>query len=457
MSLEIIILAAGQGTRMRSTLPKVLHQVGGKSMLQHVVETSLQLNPKSIHVVTGYGSDTVKENTLAALGEKAQGIRWVLQKEQKGTGHAVAQAMPEVDNSSTCLILYGDSPLVNVETLRDLCAANSGLSLMTAKPENPEGLGRIVRDSQGKVTGIIEHKDATEEQRLIGEINSGIMACRADLLNRWVAGLDNRNSQGEYYLTDIVAKAVTDGEVVRTDLASDPNRLMGVNSCAELAVAERVFQNSIAQQLMRDGVTLMDPARLDVRGEPKFGSDCIVDINVFLEGNITIGNNVFIGPNCVVRNSIIGDHCRLHANSIIDDATLGDACEIGPFARVRPGTELSKSVKIGNFVEVKKSTLGEGSKANHLAYVGDSTVGNDVNIGAGVITCNYDGANKSQTIIGNDVFVGSDSQLVAPVEIGDGVTIGAGSTITRNVEADMLAISRAQQKSIANWRRPKKK
>lgn len=457
MSLEIIILAAGQGTRMRSALPKVLHQVGGKSMLQHVIETSQQLDPEKIHVVTGYQSDLVKENIGAALGDRVQNICWVLQKQQLGTGHAVLQAIPAVDTDSTCLILYGDSPLVDAESLNALCDKNIGLSILTAKPENTEGLGRIIRDSQGKIEGIVEHKDATAEQRLIAEINTGIMACRANLLIRLLDRLDNRNSQSEYYLTDIVAAAVAEKEAVHAQLAKEPGRLMGVNSCAELAIAERSFQLLKARQLMLDGLTLRDPARLDVRGDPTFGFDCIVDVNVILEGKITIGNGVSIGPNCLIRDSVIGDNCLIHANSIVDTATLGEDCEVGPFARIRPETKLSERVKVGNFVELKKSTLGIDSKVNHLAYVGDSTVGKDVNIGAGVITCNYDGANKSQTVIGDSVFVGSDTQLVAPVEIGEGATIGAGSTITRNVEPGVLAISRAQQKSINNWRRPKKK
>lgn len=457
MSLEIIILAAGQGTRMRSALPKVLHQVGGKSMLQHVIETSQRLDPKKIHVVTGYQSDAVKENIVAALGERAQNICWVLQKQQLGTGHAVLHAIPAVDADSTCLILYGDSPLIDAKSLNALCDKNIGLSIMTAKPENTEGLGRIIRDSQGKIAGIVEHKDATAEQRLIPEINTGIMACEVNLLIRLLDRLDNRNSQSEYYLTDIVAAAVAEKEDVHAQLAEEPSRLMGVNSCAELAIAERSFQLLKAHQLMLDGLTLRDPARLDIRGDPTFGLGCVVDVNVILEGKITIGNRVSIGPNCLIRDSVISDNCQIHANSIVDTATLGEDCEVGPFARIRPETKLTERVKVGNFVELKKSTLGVDTKVNHLAYVGDSTVGKDVNIGAGVITCNYDGANKSQTVIGDRVFVGSDTQLVAPVEIGEGATIGAGSTITRNVEPGVLAISRAQQKSIDNWRRPKKK
>ena len=399
----------------------------------------------------------MKDNIVTALADRAQNICWVLQKQQLGTGHAVLQAMPAVDTDSTCLILYGDSPLVDAQSLGALCDSNIGLSLMTAKPENTEGLGRIIRDSLGQIKGIVEHKDATAKQLLIPEINTGIMACKASLLLRLLSRLDNQNSQGEYYLTDIVAAAVAEKESVHAELAKEPGRLMGVNSCAELAVAERSFQLLKAQQLMLDGLTLRDPARLDIRGEPRFGPDCIVDVNVILEGNITIGNGVSIGPNCLIRDSVIGDNCQIHANSIIDNATLGEDCEVGPFARVRPETKLTARVKVGNFVELKKSTLGIDTKVNHLAYVGDSIVGNDVNIGAGVITCNYDGANKSETVIGDNVFVGSDTQLVAPVNIGKGATIGAGSTITRDVGPGMLAISRAQQKSIDNWRRPKKK
>ena len=426
-------------------------------MLQHVIETAQKLDPVKIHIVTGYGSDEVRKETAKSMGDLPRHIHWSLQEEQLGTGHAVAQALPGVSEDATCLILYGDSPLVDAETLAGLCRSNASLSLMTAKPECTDGLGRIIRDAQGQIKSIVEEKDATDEQKLIPEINTGIMACRAHLLNRWLRGLSNHNKQSEYYLTDIVAAAVLEKGSVHTETASDPERMMGVNSCAELALAERVYQKITAQHLMREGLTIRDPARLDVRGDVQFGPDCVVDINVILEGTISVGKNVVIGPNCVIRNCVIGDHCHVHANSVLENATLGEACEVGPFARIRPETTLANRVKIGNFVEVKKSSLGVGSKANHLAYVGDSTVGHNVNIGAGVITCNYDGANKSQTVIGDNVFVGSDVQLIAPVEIGDGATIGAGSTITRNVEPGKLALSRPKQKSIDNWRRPLKK
>lgn len=442
---------------MRSTLPKVLHQVGGKPMLQHVIETAQKLTPKRVHVVTGYDSNLVRETLLTALGEPVIDIRWTLQEQQLGTGHAVAQAIPDIDPTSTCLILYGDSPLVDAGSLKELCSSGADLSLMTAKPHNSDGLGRILRDSGGRITGIVEHKDATYDQRLVTEVNTGIMACKASSLKRWLDNLDNCNSQGEYYLTDIVATAVAEDAIVHAELAVDPTRLMGVNSLPELAIAERAFQKLNADQLMLDGVTLLDPARLDVRGNTTFGVDCVLDVNVILEGNVVVGDNVSIGPNCLIRNAVIGNNCRVNANTIIEDATLGACCEIGPYARLRPEAILKDNVKIGNFVEVKKSELGVGTKVNHLAYVGDSSVGSEVNIGAGVITCNYDGANKSQTIIGDNVFVGSDTQLIAPIRIGDGVTIGAGSTITRDVEAGMLAISRPPQKSIANWQRPKKK
>ncbi len=392
MRLEIIILAAGQGTRMRSTLPKVLHQVGGKSMLQHVIETAQKLTPKRIHVVTGHDSNLVRETLLTALGEQVIDIRWTLQEQQLGTGHAVAQAMPDIDSASTCLILYGDSPLMKASSLKELCSSDADLSLMTAKPDNSDGLGRILRDPGGGITGIVEHKDATDDQRLIAEVNTGIMACKASSLKRWLGSLDNSNSQGEYYLTDVVATAVTENAIVHTELAVDPTRLMGVNSLAELAIAERAFQRLNADQLMLDGVTLLDPARIDVRGNTMFGTDCILDVNVILEGNVVVGNNVSIGPNCLIRNAVIGNNCRVNANSVIEDATLGTSCEIGPYARLRPEAILKDNVKVGNFVEVKKSELGAGTKVNHLAYVGDSSVGSEVNIGAGVITCNYDGS-----------------------------------------------------------------
>jgi bifunctional UDP-N-acetylglucosamine pyrophosphorylase/glucosamine-1-phosphate N-acetyltransferase len=456
MSLEVIILAAGQGTRMRSALPKVLHPVGGKPMLQHVIDTAQLLEPARIHIVTGFESEQVRQTITASLKTDTNNINWCLQAQQNGTGHAVAQAIPAVAPDSSCLILYGDVPLVEVEILQKLCSFQACLSLITATPTDTTGLGRILRSESGAVTGIVEQKDATSEQLNISEVNTGIMLCQTAALTRWLNNLSNNNSQGEYYLTDIVASAVTDEESVHAEIAPDAEMFIGANSRMDLAIIERKYQQLQAQRLMAGGVTLADPSRLDVRGEVNIGIDCTIDINVVIEGKVVIGKNVSIGPNCNIRNAIIGDHCDIRANSVIDTATLGDHCQIGPFARLRPETKLANHVHIGNFVEIKKSEVGENSKANHLAYVGDSTVGKNVNIGAGVITCNYDGANKHNTIIGDDVFVGSDSQLVAPVSIASGATIGAGATITRNVDKNTLAISRAPQKSVANWKRPTK-
>ncbi len=457
MSLEVIILAAGQGKRMQSSLPKVLHPIGGKTMLQHVVETCLALNPHAIHIVVGSGREMIQTNLTAALGEKASIINWVVQQQQLGTGHAVSQAIPFVDPDSNCLTLFGDVPLVDAGTLMKFCQITAPLTILTAKPDNTFGLGRIMRDESEKVIGIVEQKDATPAERAIPEINSGIMLGQARLLDRWLRQVSNNNKQGEYYLTDIVALAVKEEAVVSTVLADNPELLLGINSKSDLAIAERTYQRDQARQLMEAGVTLMDPARVDIRGQAAFGSDCSIDINVVLEGSVIVGNHASIGPNCVIRNARIGDHCRINANSLIEHAEIGHHCRIGPFARLRPDTELADHVAIGNFVEVKKSQIGTGSKVNHLAYIGDSTVGTNTNIGAGVITCNYDGANKHQTIIGDNAFIGSDSQLVAPVRIGDGVTVGAGSTITRDIESDALVVSRAPQKSIPDWKRPIKK
>lgn len=462
MALEVIILAAGKGTRMRSNIPKVLHQVGGKSMLQRVVETAFSLQPNAIHIVTGHASALVTETLLKALAtsnvdhDQLAKLHWRLQSQQQGSGHAVSMAMPMVADDATCLLLYGDVPLVAAATLATLCASRAALSVLTAKPDNPDGFGRIVRDDSGQVIAVVEQQEATPAQLEIDEINTGVMACQAIYLGKWLGKLDNNNQSGEFYLTDIVALSVAENLPVVALVAEPATLYLGVNSKSELARAERTLQTVLADTLMHAGVTIIDPARLTIRGDVTCGSDCVIDVNVVLQGNVVIGDNVMIAPNCVIANASIGNNSHIAANSMIEDAVIGDGCNIGPFARLRPATKLANGVRIGNFVEVKNSQLGVDSKANHLAYLGDSIVGSNVNIGAGVITCNYDGVNKHQTIIGNNVFVGSDSQLVAPVNIGAGATIGAGTTITKNVEAEALAIARAPQQSIRSWQRPTK-
>ena len=465
MALEVIILAAGQGTRMRSKQPKVLHTVGGRPMLARVIDTASELSPSRVHVVIGAGGEQVK-GEIARLyeGSNVQ-PGFAEQSQQLGTGHAVQQAVqqaaPPIPGDSYCLILNGDAPLLDLASLEKLReqveSSGAALGILTATPADPTGLGRIIRDASDQVTGIVEQKDATPEQQKIPEINSGIMYCRADALARWLDNLGNENSQGEYYLTDIVSLAVTEGARVEGVLAVDPGLLVGVNSRTELASAERILQRQTAQQLLEAGVTIRDPDRLDVRGTLQHGVDCTLDINVVIEGDVSIGDNVHIGPGCVIRNVTIGDNCRIESYSVLEQATLGNGCNIGPYARLRPGASLGDAVRVGNFVEIKNSQFGTGSKANHLAYVGDSMVGSGVNIGAGVITANYDGANKHQTTIGDEVFVGSNSVVVAPVTIGSGSTIGAGTTLTRDVPEKHLAITRAAHRAIADWPRPVKK
>jgi len=453
MSLSIVILAAGQGTRMRSAQPKVLHRIGGMPLLRHVINTASQLNPDSIHVVFGHGGEQVRE--VLADAE----VAWIEQAEQLGTGHALDQAMPSIDNDSTVLVLYGDVPLITPETLRSMVeqAGSGKLSVLTAVLDNPSGYGRMVRDDDGRLASIVEHKDASEEQLRIREINTGFLAAPAGLLRGWLSKLDNSNVQGEYYLTDIIAMAATDGIPVESASAADEFEILGVNDRVQLASLERSYQRRLANQLMCAGVTLADPARIDIRGELVAGNDCSIDVNVIFEGNVSLGNGVCIGPNCVISNTRIGDGTRVFANCVIEDAAIGGSSRIGPFARIRPETELDERVHVGNFVEIKKSRIAAGSKVNHLSYIGDTRMGTDVNIGAGTITCNYDGANKHLTEIGNDVFVGSDTQLVAPVRVGDGATIGAGTTVTREVPPGELTLSRSPQKTIEGWRRPVKK
>jgi bifunctional UDP-N-acetylglucosamine pyrophosphorylase/glucosamine-1-phosphate N-acetyltransferase len=453
MSLSVIILAAGQGTRMRSTLPKVLHPLGGFPLLQHVIRAAQQLEPSNIHVVYGHGGERVRE----VLGHEA--VNWVLQDQQLGTGHAVDQAMPSVSDNDTLLVLYGDVPLISAETLRPMLAAaeNGGLSVLTATLDNPQGYGRIIRDADGRLAGIVEQKDASETQLEIREINTGFLAAPAARLRGWLNRLDNSNTQQEYYLTDVIAMAAADGVDVSSAAAEYEYEILGVNDRLQLSALERIYQRRQAERLMQSGVTLADPGRFDVRGDISVGQDSFIDANVILEGLVKIGDNVKIGPNCLIIDSFIGDDVEILSHCVIQDADIGAASRIGPFARLRPETRLADHVHVGNFVEIKKSRVAAGSKINHLSYIGDTRMGSKVNVGAGTITCNYDGANKHLTEIGDDVFIGSDTQLVAPVKVGDGATIGAGSTITREVPAGELVLSRCPQQLRPGWKRPVKK
>jgi len=453
MSLSIIILAAGQGTRMRSTRPKVLHPLGGRPLLAHVIDTARSLQVSDIHVVIGHGAEQVQ----AAIPDSD--IHWVLQAEQLGTGHAVAQAMPAIADDSSVLVMYGDVPLVSRETLQPLCGlADDGMAaLLTAELDDPSGYGRILHNLDGSICGVVEEKDASAAERSLQEINTGFIAAPAARLRGWVDALDNNNAQGEFYLTDVIARAVSEGTRVRGVMADNIEEVLGINDRRQLAVQERCFQQRQAERCLQAGVTLPDPARFDLRGELIAGQDVFIDVNAVLEGNIVLGDRVTIGPNVVMRNATVGDDVTILANCVIEDAEIGAGSRIGPFARLRPETRLSARTHVGNFVEIKKSEVGEGSKINHLSYIGDTRIGTDVNIGAGTITCNYDGANKHRTIIGDRVFIGSDTQLVAPVEVQDGATIGAGSTITRDAPAEELTLSRAPQKTHTGWKRPVKK
>jgi bifunctional UDP-N-acetylglucosamine pyrophosphorylase/glucosamine-1-phosphate N-acetyltransferase len=451
MSLDIVILAAGQGTRMRSALPKVLHPVAGKAMLGHVIDTARLLKPQGIHVVIGHGAELVRERLAA------DDLNFVLQSEQLGTGHAVAQALPAL-SAERVLILYGDVPLIEVETLQRLLqqVSEQQLGLLTVNLNDPTGYGRIVRDEQGVVKAIVEHKDASAEQRLIREGNTGILAVPGGKLGDWLGRLSNSNAQGEYYLTDVIAMAVTDGLVVATEQAADEMEVLGANDRIQLSQLERHYQYRAARRLMVQGVTLIDPARFDLRGEATVGRDVSIDINVILEGQVVIEDGVQIGPNCVIKNSILRKGAIVKANSHLEGAEVGEGADCGPFARLRPGSELGAKAHVGNFVELKNAKLGEGAKAGHLSYLGDAEIGARTNIGAGTITCNYDGANKFKTVLGEDVFIGSNSALVAPVTLGDRATTGAGSVITGDVPDNTLAVGRAKQRNIEGWKRPVK-
>jgi bifunctional UDP-N-acetylglucosamine pyrophosphorylase/glucosamine-1-phosphate N-acetyltransferase len=450
MSLNVVILAAGKGTRMHSDKPKVLQPLSNKSILQHVLDTSNLLQTNNIIIVTGYKSDLIKTSISDSK------ISWRLQDKQLGTGHAVKQSIPDLSNEKT-LILYGDVPLIEKSDLQKLIkAADSGLAVMTFIKDNPYGYGRIER-RQGKIHAIIEEKDSTEEQRKITEINTGIMAVNTKYLISWLGKLNNENSQNEYYLTDIVKLAVKDGIIISSHTAKNELSITGVNSKKELAFIERGFQLKKAEELMSKGVTLIDPNRIDIRGELICGKEVSIDIGCVFEGKVTLGNNVQVKPYSIIKDSYIAENTTIEPFSYIDSSKVGPACRIGPYARLRPGSILEGSAHIGNFVEIKNSAINFGTKINHLSYIGDSEIGKNVNIGAGTITCNYDGINKHKTIIEDNVFVGSDTQIVAPLKIGKGATIGAGSTITKDVPEENLTLSRSQQKTISGWVKPEKK
>lgn len=453
MKFSAVILAAGKGTRMYSQLPKVLHKLAGKPMVKHVIDTCHSVGVENIHLVYGHGGDLMKDSL------KNENVKWVLQNEQLGTGHAVDQASHLFNDDEKIIVLYGDVPLISEYTIQGLLDSHidGGIALLTVVQNNPTGYGRIVR-KHGNVIAIVEQKDATEDQLAIHEVNTGVLVASGNDLKRWLSKLENNNAQGEYYLTDIIAAAHKEGGIISTVHPQKTMEVEGVNDRIQLARLERGYQESLAEQLLAQGVMLRDPHRFDLRGQLQCGTDVEIDVNVIIEGNVSLGNNVTVGAGSVLIDCEIDDNTVIRPYSVIEGATVGEDCTIGPFTRLRPGAEMRNDAHVGNFVEVKNSTIGEGSKANHLTYVGDAEIGKRVNIGAGTITCNYDGANKFKTIIGDDVFVGSDTQLVAPVQVADGVTIGAGSTITRNItEKDQLVITRAKECRIDGWKRPVKK
>ncbi|MEA3303059.1 MAG: bifunctional UDP-N-acetylglucosamine diphosphorylase/glucosamine-1-phosphate N-acetyltransferase GlmU [Pseudomonadota bacterium] len=452
MKLGILILAAGQGTRMKSAMPKVLHEIAGKPMLAHVIERAQQLHPAKIVVVYGHGGEQVRQQ----LGNYE--VEWALQEQQLGTGHAVMQGMPALDSVDKVLVLYGDVPLIQTDTLQQLIDASmeTSIGMLTVQVDEPHGYGRIVRDEFDRIIRIVEHKDASADELTIDEINVGIMAMDRPELTAWLEALNNDNVQNEYYLTDVIDMAVNDGHVVASVQPHTPEEVEGINDRVQLAKMERFMQRQLVQQLMLQGVTMMDPERVDIRGAVNSGEDVTIDVNVILQGDVKIGRGVSIGANCALKNCSIGENVTILQNCVIEDAEIGSNCTIGPFARIRPGTVLNDGCHIGNFVELKNAQVDRGSKINHLSYVGDTTVGRDVNIGAGVITCNYDGAYKHRTVIGDNVFLGSDTQLVAPVTVESGATIGAGSTITRDAPANQLTLSRSKQITISGWKRPAK-
>jgi bifunctional UDP-N-acetylglucosamine pyrophosphorylase/glucosamine-1-phosphate N-acetyltransferase len=452
MPLDIIVLAAGQGKRMRSRLPKVLHPLAGRPLLAHVLQAARALGPRKVVVVHGHGAEQVR----AAFTES--NVEWVLQAEQLGTGHAVQQALPRVSQEADVLILYGDVPLVASATLQRLAQAGAeGVGVLTAELEDPAGYGRIVRERSGRVARIVEQKDASPQELAIREVNAGFMAMSARRLLGWLGRLTNRNAQKEYYLTDVVSLAVAEGVPVNAVKVDNAWEVAGVNSKRELAELERRYQKMQAQRLLEAGVTLADPARIDVRGELECGRDVAIDVNCVFEGQVSLGDGVRVGPNCVLRNCAVAADSEVLAFSHLEDSEVGARCRLGPYARLRPGSVLAEDVHVGNFVEVKASRIGKGSKANHLSYIGDAEVGSGVNVGAGTITCNYDGAAKHRTVIEDDCFIGSDATLVAPLRIARGSYIGAGSTINKDTPAGQLTVARARQVSIPSWKPPKKK
>lgn len=452
MKQTIIILAAGQGTRMRSAQPKVLHTLGGKPMLSRVIDTARKLNPDQIAIVHGHGGEQVRR----AISDDT--LLWVMQEQQLGTGHAVAQAVEQIPDDHMVLVLYGDVPLIQTAELNQLTqdASRDALALLTVDLEEPSGYGRIVRDRNGAVLRIVEQKDANPEELLIRECNTGLLAAPAQRLKNWISRLSNDNAQAEFYLTDVVGLAVEDNVPVYPSVVEDADDVAGVNDRVQLAELERVLQQRQARRLMQSGLSLLDPQRFDLRGDLEFGEDCSIDVNVVLSGRVSLGDRVEIGPNCVLHDVEIADDVVIAANSVLENARIGSHCRVGPFARLRPGTELQAHARVGNFVEVKAAVLQQGAKVNHLSYIGDAEIGREANIGAGTITCNYDGANKHRTVVGEGAFVGSGSNLVAPITIGAGATIGAGSTLSNEVPPERLTLTRAPRKTVEGWQRPRK-
>jgi bifunctional UDP-N-acetylglucosamine pyrophosphorylase/glucosamine-1-phosphate N-acetyltransferase len=452
MALSVVILAAGKGTRMKSNLPKVLHPIAGVPMVQRIINSVEQIGANSVHLVYGHGGDQLKQTITGA------NLNWCLQAEQLGTGHAVQQTTEFLNDGDDVLILVGDAPLIKPATLERLIAAkeNADLALLTVELEDATGMGRIIRDGEN-IVAIVEHKDANPEQLAINEINTGMMVIPAKDLKRWLGNLQNNNAQGEFYLTDVIEMAAKEGKQIRAAHPAKQYEVEGVNNRVQLSALERAHQLEQAELAMLSGASLADPNRFDVRGELSVGQDVIIDVNFIAQGIVVIGDNVKIGANCILIDCEIGNDAIIEANSIIEQASVGESCNVGPFARLRPGAKMLEKAKVGNFVEMKKTTLGKGSKANHLTYLGDTEVGENANIGAGTITCNYDGVNKSKTTIGSGAFIGSNSSLVAPVEIGANATVGAGSTVNKSVEDEQLAVARAKQRNIDGWQRPTKK
>lgn len=453
MALDVIILAAGQGTRMKSGKAKVLQEIAGRPMLEHVVRTARGLNADRIAIVVGHQKEAVKANFDTS---SRSDLIWVDQNKRLGTGHAARLALEELTTKNSVIILYGDVPMLGIDSLKGCIeeADRGHLGVLVAQVAEPAGLGRILRDSHGFVSGIVEERDASLEQQDISEINTGIIAAPGSLLTELILQIDNRNSQGEYYLTDVVAEAYQRGISVVGVMAENDLEIKGINDMAQLAHAERSFQIMQAQEYMLSGLRLADPERIDVRGSLKFGEDCFLDVNVVIEGDVVLGNNVRVGPGSVIKNSHIGDNCDVNSHTVVDGALVEEGCSLGPFARIRPGSELAKGVKVGNFVETKKTRIGENSKASHLAYLGDAIIGDDVNIGAGTVTCNYDGVEKHKTTIGDGAFVGTNSTLVAPLDLGEGSFVGAGSTVTKDVGLGQLAVGRGKQRNVDGWFRP---